>query len=304
MYKVIVCGDNPELTRRDFKVDPLNRATVNPKHFYSYLRQSTKTKDPIPLLRTAEGIDLIEDEAKADHFPEFFRSAFIKETTYDYPADDTKVDTIIETVQLAEALVLKEILDLVSHSLWSAGGMDKKKKKLKGDVYEDPLKPSAFEIEVANYLHNNLPSLDGKLSGCRVSIFYPADAVELLTKSQWSKFKLKNKPNESAQFSSEESAVRFMTKMLEKNMISRYVFLLNLLKVSYTFSLVQLFPLPPQNEAGEQHDSETDKVESKSSPTESSSSPAEKSGETKSKKSASAGDSFLGLPFFSTAAPK
>uniref|UniRef100_A0A0X3PJ58 Translocation protein SEC62 n=1 Tax=Schistocephalus solidus TaxID=70667 RepID=A0A0X3PJ58_SCHSO len=186
--------------------------------------------------------------------------------------------------------------------------MDKKKKKAKGsDVYEDPLKPSAFEIEVANYLHNNLPTVDGKLSGCRVSIFYAADAVELLIKSQWSKFKLRNKSTEHVQFSSEESAVRFMTKLLEKNMISRAIkakkkvvnkrkeLEKRKLKTSKGTDSKVSKSEKSQNEVGE-HDSETEKVESKSL-TESS---AEKP-ESKSKKPS--GASF-GFPFFSTPAPK
>ncbi|VDL93017.1 unnamed protein product [Schistocephalus solidus] len=199
--------------------------------------------------------------------------------------------------------------------------MDKKRKKAKGsDVYEDPLKPSAFEIEVANYLHNNLPTVDGKLSGCRVSIFYAADAVELLIKSQWSKFKLRNKSTEHVQFSSEESAVRFMTKLLEKNMISSFqcaegfvtdgpqfllaprTMLLYDTSTNYTVVIwrnINDSPSPStihkDNEVGE-HDSETEKVESKSL-TESS---AEKP-ESKSKKPS--GASF-GFPFFSNPAPK
>ncbi|VDM02021.1 unnamed protein product [Schistocephalus solidus] len=61
-------------TRRDFEVDLLNRATVNPKLFYGYVSQCTWNKDPIPLLKTAAGIDLTEDGAKAGHLLNF--SAF------------------------------------------------------------------------------------------------------------------------------------------------------------------------------------------------------------------------------------
>ncbi|VDN15459.1 unnamed protein product [Dibothriocephalus latus] len=99
-------------TRRDFEADPLIRAKVNPKLFNNYLRRSTKNKDPIPLLRTAEERDLIENEAKADHLSDFSRSVFTKETAYDYPADVNDVDTIFETVQFPEAVVLKELLGL------------------------------------------------------------------------------------------------------------------------------------------------------------------------------------------------
>ncbi|VDL86814.1 unnamed protein product [Schistocephalus solidus] len=98
--------------RQDFEVDLLNRATVNPKLFYGYLRQNTWNKDPIPLLRTAEGIDLTEDGAKADLRSEFFRSVFTKKTMNDYPADVFEVDTIVEIVQFTETIVLEELLGL------------------------------------------------------------------------------------------------------------------------------------------------------------------------------------------------
>ncbi|VDL93950.1 unnamed protein product [Schistocephalus solidus] len=74
--------------------------------------QNTRNKDPIPLLRTAEDIDLIEDGAKADHLSEFFRSIYTKETRYNYPADVFEVDTIVETVQFTKTIVLKELLGL------------------------------------------------------------------------------------------------------------------------------------------------------------------------------------------------
>ncbi|VDN39475.1 unnamed protein product [Dibothriocephalus latus] len=87
-------------TSRDFEADLLNPAIVISKLSYSYLRQRTKNRDPIPLLTTAEGRDLIEDEAKADHLSEFFRSVYTKETAYDYLTDGTDVDAIVETVQI------------------------------------------------------------------------------------------------------------------------------------------------------------------------------------------------------------
>ncbi|VDL93344.1 unnamed protein product [Schistocephalus solidus] len=74
--------------------------------------ENTRNKDSIPLLRPAEGIDLTEDGAKAGHLSEFFRSVFTKETRYDYRTDVVKVDTINETVQFIEAIVLKKLLGL------------------------------------------------------------------------------------------------------------------------------------------------------------------------------------------------
>ncbi|VDL86359.1 unnamed protein product [Schistocephalus solidus] len=97
-------------TRQAFEVDLLNRATVNSKLFYGYLRQNTWSKDPIPRLTTTEGIDLTEDGAKADHLSEFFQSVFTKETRYDHPTDGFEVKTIFETVHFTGTTVLKELL--------------------------------------------------------------------------------------------------------------------------------------------------------------------------------------------------
>ncbi|VDL90607.1 unnamed protein product [Schistocephalus solidus] len=85
----------------------------NPKLFYDDLRQNTRNKDPIPLLRTAEGIDRTEDGAKADRLSEFFQSVFTKEMSYDYPTNGFEVDKIVETVHFTETTVLKELLGLM-----------------------------------------------------------------------------------------------------------------------------------------------------------------------------------------------
>ncbi|VDN31585.1 unnamed protein product [Dibothriocephalus latus] len=64
-------------------------------------------------LRTAEGIDLPEEEAKADNFSDiFFRSVSTKGTGYDYPADESEVNTIVEAAHFAKVIVLKELLGL------------------------------------------------------------------------------------------------------------------------------------------------------------------------------------------------
>ncbi|BHF62021.1 hypothetical protein SprV_0100500200 [Sparganum proliferum] len=100
-------------TRREFQRDLLNRAAENPKLFYGYIRQCTRNKDPIPLLRTAEGEHLTDDRAKADHLSEFFRSVFSSETGFNPSALQSFEDTpIIETVQFTEGMVLTELLRL------------------------------------------------------------------------------------------------------------------------------------------------------------------------------------------------
>ncbi|BHF63156.1 hypothetical protein SprV_0200614600 [Sparganum proliferum] len=65
--------------RKSFENDLLNRAMVDPKVLYSYIRQSTRNKYPIPLLRTAEGTKNSDDKDKAEHSSQFFRSVVTSE---------------------------------------------------------------------------------------------------------------------------------------------------------------------------------------------------------------------------------
>ncbi|BHF80446.1 hypothetical protein SprV_0702357400 [Sparganum proliferum] len=77
------------------------------------LPQCTRNKDPIPLLKTAEGEHLTEDRAKADHLSEIFRSVFSSETGFNPSVlqhfEDT---TLMETVHFTEGMVLAELLRL------------------------------------------------------------------------------------------------------------------------------------------------------------------------------------------------
>nr|VZI20893.1 unnamed protein product [Spirometra erinaceieuropaei] len=100
-------------TRKEFERDLLNRAAENPKLFYDYIRQCTRNKDPVPLIRTAEGEHRTDDRAKADHVSGIFRSVFSSETGFNPSALQSFEDTpIIETVQFTEGMVLTELLRL------------------------------------------------------------------------------------------------------------------------------------------------------------------------------------------------
>ncbi|BHF76599.1 hypothetical protein SprV_0501969800 [Sparganum proliferum] len=92
------------------QTDLLNCAAENSKLFYGYIRQCRRNKDPIPLLKTAEGEHLTEDRAKADHVSEFFWAVSSSETGFNPSAlqhfEDT---TIMETVQFTEGMILTEL---------------------------------------------------------------------------------------------------------------------------------------------------------------------------------------------------
>ncbi|KAM7532605.1 hypothetical protein Aperf_G00000131410 [Anoplocephala perfoliata] len=62
----------------------------------------------------------------------------------------------------------------------------KKRRKLKkGDIADDVMQPSPFELEVCKYMYRNLATKEGRLAGCHVSYFKANDAIDLLLKSKW-----------------------------------------------------------------------------------------------------------------------
>ncbi|VDN13862.1 unnamed protein product [Dibothriocephalus latus] len=81
---------------------PVINRNVPDKVLYSYIRQSTRNKDPIPLLRTAEGAEISEGKAKADHLSQFFRC--VETTEPGFPAHIYEEDLIpfIDTVLSTE----------------------------------------------------------------------------------------------------------------------------------------------------------------------------------------------------------
>ncbi|BHF68188.1 hypothetical protein SprV_0301122000 [Sparganum proliferum] len=103
------------LISRDRKVsekDLLGRAMVNPKVLYSYIRQSTRNKDPIPLLRTAEGTEIPDDKDKAEHLSQFFRPVVTSEPDFFSPTCEDEETPTLEVVFFTETIVRNELLNL------------------------------------------------------------------------------------------------------------------------------------------------------------------------------------------------
>ncbi|BHF81444.1 hypothetical protein SprV_0702457400 [Sparganum proliferum] len=99
-------------TRQNFEKDLLNRAMVNPKLFYSYVRSSTRNRDPIPFLKTSGDVEISEDGEKAEHFSQFFKSIFTSESLFTPPDYDFDEGPKIESVSFDEATVRKELMTL------------------------------------------------------------------------------------------------------------------------------------------------------------------------------------------------
>ncbi len=137
--------------RQMFEQDLLNRAVVNPKVLYSYIRQSTRNKDPIPLLRTVEGA---EDKDKADHLSQFFRSVVTTEP--DFPSPTYEADSIpcIDTVLFTEDMIRTELLNLKEST---SPGPDAIPAKLLKELASEMAKPLALIFQ-ASFVTGCLPS--------------------------------------------------------------------------------------------------------------------------------------------------
>nr|VZI25747.1 unnamed protein product [Spirometra erinaceieuropaei] len=85
---------------------------VNPKILYSYIRQSTRNKDPVPLLRTAEGVEISDDKDKAEHLSQFFRSVVTSEPAFSSPAYEDDETPTLEAVFFTETIARNELLNL------------------------------------------------------------------------------------------------------------------------------------------------------------------------------------------------
>nr|VZI11365.1 unnamed protein product [Spirometra erinaceieuropaei] len=80
--------------------------------FKDYIRQSTRNKDPVPLLRTAEGVEISDDKDKAEHLSQFFRSVVTSEPAFSSPAYEDDETPTLEAVFFTESIVRNELLNL------------------------------------------------------------------------------------------------------------------------------------------------------------------------------------------------
>nr|VZI50709.1 unnamed protein product [Spirometra erinaceieuropaei] len=79
-------------------------------HVLTKSQDSTGEMSCLPSL--AEGENLTEGRAKADHLLKFFRSVFSREAGFNPPTSDFEEATVTETAQFTETLVMKERMKL------------------------------------------------------------------------------------------------------------------------------------------------------------------------------------------------
>ncbi|BHF73994.1 hypothetical protein SprV_0401707800 [Sparganum proliferum] len=127
---------------------------VNPKVLYSYIRQSTRNKDPIPLLRTAEGTEISDDKDKAEHLSQFFRSAVTSEPDFFSPTSEDEETSILEAVFFTETSVRKELLNLKEST---SPGPDAIPAKLLKELAPEMSKPLAMIFQTS-FITGCLPS--------------------------------------------------------------------------------------------------------------------------------------------------
>nr|VZI31383.1 unnamed protein product [Spirometra erinaceieuropaei] len=126
---------------------------VNPKILCSYIRQSPRNKDPIPLLRTSEETEIPDDKDKAEHLSHFFRSVVTSETDFLSPTCEEKETPTLEAVFFAEIIFRNELLNLKEST---SPGPDAIPAKLLKELASEMPKPLALIFQ-ASFVAGCLP---------------------------------------------------------------------------------------------------------------------------------------------------
>nr|VZI46000.1 unnamed protein product [Spirometra erinaceieuropaei] len=147
--KILIAKD-----RKAFEKNLLDCAMINPKILYSYIRQSTRNKDPVPLLRTAEGVEISDDKDKAEHLSQFFRSVVTSEPAFSSPAYEDEETPTLEAVFFTETIVRNELLNLKEST---SPGPDAIPAKLLKEIASEMSKPLALIFQTS-FVTGCLPS--------------------------------------------------------------------------------------------------------------------------------------------------
>ncbi|BHF79750.1 hypothetical protein SprV_0702287300 [Sparganum proliferum] len=147
--KILIARD-----RKAFEKDHLGRAMVNPKVLHSYIRQSTRNKDPIPLLRTAEGTEISGDKDKARHLSQVFRSVVTSEPDFFSPTCEDEETPTLEAVFFTETIVRNGLLNLKEST---SSGPDAIPAKLLKELAPEMSKPLALIFQTS-FFTGCLPS--------------------------------------------------------------------------------------------------------------------------------------------------
>nr|VZI43127.1 unnamed protein product [Spirometra erinaceieuropaei] len=147
--KILIARD-----RKAFENNLLDHAMINPKILYSYIRQSTRNKDPVPLLRTAEGVEISDDKDKAEHLSQFFRSVVSSEPAFSSPAYEDEGTPTLEAVFFTETIVRNELLNLKEST---SPGPDAIPAKLLKELAPEMSKPLALIFQTS-FVTGCLPS--------------------------------------------------------------------------------------------------------------------------------------------------
>nr|VZI31378.1 unnamed protein product [Spirometra erinaceieuropaei] len=144
--------------RKAFEKDLLIRVIVNPKVLYSYIRQSTRNKDPILLLQTSEETEIPDDKDKAEDLSHFFLSVVTSETDFFSPTCEEEETPTLETVFFTEIIFRNELLNLKEST---SPGPDAIPAKLLKELAPEMSKPFALIFQtsfVTGYLSSEWTS--------------------------------------------------------------------------------------------------------------------------------------------------
>nr|VZI48449.1 unnamed protein product [Spirometra erinaceieuropaei] len=96
-------------TRREFEKNLLQKATQNPKLLYSYLRRSTRNRHRIPLIRTTDGVEIVDSRDKVAYFSRFFQSVYTNEARFLPPSTEELPTPSGNDILFSEGIVRREL---------------------------------------------------------------------------------------------------------------------------------------------------------------------------------------------------
>nr|VZI28074.1 unnamed protein product [Spirometra erinaceieuropaei] len=127
---------------------------VNPKVLNSHIRQTTRNKDPIPLVRTTEEQAFSEDEDKAEYLSQFCRSVVTIEPAFFSPICEDEETPTLRAVFFTETIVLNELRNIKEST---SSGRDAIPAKLLKELAPETSTPLALIFQTS-FLTGCLPS--------------------------------------------------------------------------------------------------------------------------------------------------
>jgi hypothetical protein len=94
--------------KRKLERELANEEKGNGRKFSNYLKQQTRSRDPVEPLITMAGTTITEDKEIAEELNTYFASTFTREDRTNLPVKEPETAKKLETIDITEAKVIKK----------------------------------------------------------------------------------------------------------------------------------------------------------------------------------------------------